>query len=266
MNEPMGYQVIKFILVMLLFSLDVTAQKTQILTVNEPPASYINNKQQPDGYVVDIVKAIQKNIGDESPISFVPEARALNITGSEPNVILFSISRTNSREQRYKWLGKVMTKRWEVFTLANSKLTVNSIAELRLIPTLGVVRGDVREEWLVNQNFNNLNSVTQHTQNIEMLWLGRVDAIVYEKQGLIYQLNQLGLDSTQFKSVYTSMEASVYLVMSNKSSPHLIQIWQDGYQQLYDSGQLERISYLWQTKLLYEFNISSEIVDNTLVF
>jgi ABC-type amino acid transport substrate-binding protein len=242
------------------------ATELKILAVDEPPAAYIDVANKQNGYVLEIVKAMQQVLNNNAKILFVPEARALNIMADEPNTLLMSISRTASRELHFKWIAKVMDKKWEVYTLANANITIDSLQQLKSLSSIGVVRGDVREEWLVNENFKNLNSVTLHKQNIQMLELGRVDAIVYEKQGLLYQTNALGIAPEMFKSVFVLNQASVYLVMSKYSSPELVQQWQSAFTTIVQTGELNHISLRWQSILHSQFNIPSYIENNILVF
>lgn len=242
------------------------AQEVKIFAVDEPPAAFINEKHHQDGYVVDIVRAMQHTLNDKTSIIFLPEGRALNILAKEPNSILMSISRTPDREHHYYWIAQVMAKKWQVYTLSDSDIVINTLDDLRSLASIGVVRGDVREEWLINKDFKNLNSVTQHKQNIQMLHLGRVNAIVYEKQGLAYQVNLLGIELSHFKPVFTLNEAPVYIVMSINSSVVQVKKWQHAFDTITANGELQTIAENWQFTLRQEFNISSKIKNNILVF
>ncbi|GAC21015.1 substrate-binding periplasmic protein [Paraglaciecola arctica] len=242
------------------------ANDLKIFAVDEPPASFINEDGAQDGYVIDIIKAIQERLNDKTNIIFLPEGRALNILAKDPNSILMSISRTPPREQHYYWIAQVMSKKWQVYTLTNSEIVIETLDDLRALPSIGVVRGDVREEWLINKGFENLNSVTRHKQNIEKLNLSRVNAIVYEKQGLAYQVNNLGLELSHFKSAFILNEAPVYIVMSIKSSKQQVKKWQNAFEAIKVNGKLQNIAQNWQLVLLQQYNISSEIKNNILVF
>lgn len=270
-NQTKGFFKVELLkhalLAILLFTHGYTSSaELKIYAVDEPPAAYSNVEKKADGYVVEIVRAMQKRLNNNAKILFIPEARALNIMAEEPNTLLLSISRTSSREPNFNWIAKVMEKRWEVYTLVSANIEIESLQDLKLLNSIGVVRGDVREEWLINKSFKNLNSVTQHKQNIQMLELGRVDAIVYEEQGLAYQANALGLKQEAFKSVFILNQSSVYIVMSKNSSSQLVDQWQSAFSQISDSGELFSIALRWQAILLNEFNINAKIVDDILVF
>lgn len=85
-----------------LYSCLCFSQEMRILSVDEPPANYLNEKNEPEGFAVDIINALKKEVGSISEIEFIPEARAINLIRTQPNIILFSISRTPFREKDYR--------------------------------------------------------------------------------------------------------------------------------------------------------------------
>ena len=257
----------KFICCCFLLIATCHAQNFRIITVDEPPASFVNAQGEVDGYVTDIVKLMQKKMGDSSKIEVVPEVRALNVANHTANVLFFSFSRTTGREHNYHWLGLVSKKRWHLFTLQSSPLKVEQLSDLHSIGTIGVVRGDVREEWLKAEGFNNLYSVTQHKQSVQLLLKKRVDAIAYETQGLAYISQSLKLDRGVFKSAYVLNESDVYIAMSKQGTNQaLLAKWQDAFNAIKLSGELLSISLKWQEKILQDYGLTVSVEDDILVF
>ena len=241
-------------------------EKVRIIAVNEPPANFINKTGLADGFVVEIVQAMQTIIGNNINIEFVPEARSLNIVATKPNILFFSLSRTEFREDSYYWIGKVFNKNWQVFAKTDSALIVDSLAGLSEISSIGVVRGDVREEWLVNKKFTNLYSLTHHEQSIQLLLHDRLPAIVYEQQGLDYWCHKLAIDPLKFKAIYTLHQSDVYLVMSKTTPKETVLLWQQAYEKLLLSGQISAISQKWHQSMLNNFNIQSNFDGDFLTF
>lgn len=241
------------------FSVNCQGQSLQVIGVDEPPASYLNDNGQAEGYVVDIVKALLIELKLEANIQISPEARVLNIAKNNANIILFSFSRTAFRENSYHWIGKVLTKKWQVFSLANNDLKIHSLQDLKQVNNVGVVRGDVREEWLINRGFNNLYSVTYPSQNVRLLAKGRLPVIVYEQQGLSFICRKLGIEN-HFKSIFTVHQSDVYLLMSKRTSLAMVNRVTHAFNQLKQNGTLREISERWHTKLalLYPEMLSVE--------
>lgn len=245
--------------------LKITRQKLTLISVNEPPANFINEQGTAAGYVVDIVNAIQKNLGLQNTIYFLPETRALRIAASQPNTIFFSTSRLPSREHKLDWIGLVLKKSWHVYTKADNNLILEQLSDLKHLPSLGVVHGDIREEWLLEQGFTNVHAVTYPEQNIRQLFSNRVAGIVFEEHGLRYLCQYLGLDQTLIKKSYTLKQSDVYITISKHSGINTTQ-WKKAYQAIKNNGTLLAISKHWQKKLMTEYKITSEVSDDILVF
>lgn len=236
-----------------------------VISVVEPPSNYINADNLPDGYVTDIMQALMTEAGQVKVIEFVPEARAMHMMAKQPNIMLFSISRTKHREDKFHWIGHVMSKAWHVYARSDSDLNITSIDDLKKLSSLGVVRGDVREEWLSNQGFANLRSITEHEQNIRLLMKGRVDAIAYEEQGLLFALNKTNFDREMFKSIYQLNESDVYISMSkNGTNEATVKRWQAAFNRIKTNGILENIAKKWQKRMKAEFAIDTQLKEGKL--
>ncbi|TXH97609.1 MAG: transporter substrate-binding domain-containing protein [Rheinheimera sp.] len=237
----------------------------RILTVEEPPASFHDSAGQPDGFVVDIVKALQRQLKDNTLIELLPEGRAMLTAQQEPDVLLFSFSRTAEREALYHWLLPVLQKRWQIYLPAQSRLQLNSLADLRQLNAIGVVRGDVRESYLLQQGFTNLVAVTSHQQNLQMLNSGRVDAIAGDSLELAYQLRQ-SQQATPLKLALTLRSSNVYLMMPKNADAGLVTRWQQAAKALQQSGELEQIAVQWQQRIRQELQINVQRDGHLLLF
>ncbi len=77
----MAYISLIFI-ILLLINPPLAMAQVSIYSGNEPPANYLQADGTQTGYVLEIVQALQKHIGAENEILFVPEARALDLASS----------------------------------------------------------------------------------------------------------------------------------------------------------------------------------------
>jgi polar amino acid transport system substrate-binding protein len=238
----------------------------QILTVIEPPASYINSHGELSGYATDLVLALQKQVQDHSVIQVMPESRALLTAARQPNVLLFGFSRTTEREDKYHWIMPLLRKRWIVYVRHDSQLEINNLNDLRSLDSIGVVRGDVREEWLLAQGFTNLQSSASHAQNLARLRSGRLTAIAYEPQGMQYLLKETGHQMEEFKPLLQFHSSEVWLLMSRQTSSSEVLRWQIAAEQMKLTGQQRAISLMWQQRLLIAEQIQSSIQQDLLQF
>ena len=242
------------------------ANAVRLLAFEEPPSSYRNQNLRPEGYVIDIAKSLMEKTGQAYSIEFVPEARAYKIA-EQTGAVLLGISQTKLRLHRFFWIGKIAEKNWEIYMRKDSPYQVNSISDLKKLTTLGVVRGDVREDFFLQRNFTNLISVTHHEQNIRKLLMDRIDAFAYERQGVLYQAHRLNMDIANIQPVLSINKSSVYIAMPAKSElAPLFETLHKGYVAIKDSGQLLQNSVYWQGRLQQQHGISSQIKDAVLVF
>jgi polar amino acid transport system substrate-binding protein len=237
----------------------------RIITVEEPPASFALPDGQTDGFVVDLVKALQRELNDSTPIELMPEGRAMLTAQQEPNVLLFSFSRTAEREAMYHWLLPVLQKRWQIYLPALSQRQLHSLTDLRKLNAIGVVRGDVRESYLLQQGFTNLVAVTSHQQNLQMLNSGRVDAIAGDSLELAYQIRKHHHTAPP-KLALTLRSSNVYLIMPKQASPQLQQRWQHAISALKQRGELEIIAVHWQQRIAEELQINVQRDGHLLLF
>lgn len=260
----------KYYLVIFLFiSFTALAENLRVLTVMEPPSSYISEQGVPTGYAVDIFNLLVKNTDFENDytIEFVPEARVLNIADQKSNIVFFAFSRTALREDKYHWIGAVATKKWQAYALKHSNIHIDSIEQLKQFPMIGVVRGDVREEWLIDQGFVNLVSVTQHEQNVKLLLMGRLPIIAFENQGLTFITRKLNEDASVIKPIFTLNKANNYIAMSkNQTDMKMVKELKARYLAIKKNGALHALSVKWQSELENTYKIQSEIDGDLLSF
>jgi polar amino acid transport system substrate-binding protein len=244
----------------------VADERLRIITVEEPPASFMLPGGQMDGFVVDVVKALQRQLNDQNPLELMPEGRAMLTAQQESNVLLFSFSRTPERDASFHWLLPVLKKRWQIYLSVQSTLQLNNLADLRQLSSIGVVRGDVRESYLIQLGFTNLVAVTSHQQNLQMLHTGRVQAIIADSLELAYVLRQQSDQYPEPKLAMTLRSSHVYLVMPKAADPGLVEHWQQAAKILQQRGELEQIAVLWQQRIQQELNINVQRDGHLLLF
>lgn len=123
--------------------------------------------------------------------------------------------------------------------------------QLKKVPAIGVTRGDVREEYLIERNFSNLHSVTNHTQNVQLLLLGRLPLIAYEQLGLTSTCLSLRINCADITQVYKLNTASGYIMMSKLpgTDADFLEQLSNAYIEILANGTLENISKNWINKL-----------------
>ena len=252
--------------VLLLGTFQLHAQTARILTVSEPPANFVNLSGEVDGYVTDIVQAMQRLLKDNTRIEVMPEARVLYTVNKYRNVVFYSFSRTDDREYKYHWIKHVLSKQWLIYARADSNIQIDNIEQLKIAPAIGVVIGDIRSIWLKNLGFENLQPVTNHRQNLRRLMADRLSLIATERLTTHYLAHELGLSMDTMKVVFVLNQSDVYIAMSKSSEPELVERWQQAGQVLSLSGEMDKITARWAQRIKGSEGLDVSIQNGVLVF
>ncbi|WP_440906408.1 substrate-binding periplasmic protein (plasmid) [Catenovulum sp. SX2] len=234
--------------------------------MSEPPANFVNLSGEVDGYVTDVVKAMQRKLKDKTQIEVMPEVRVLYTADKYRNVLFFSFSRTEGREHKYHWIKHVLSKQWLVYARRDSMIAINNVEELRAISGIGVVRGDIRSIWLENLGFENLHPVTNHSQNLRRLMADRLPVIATEKLTTHYLAHELGLSMNTLKVVFVLNRSDVYIAMSKGTDTNIVQRWQMAAQEITDTGEMEQIAQAWVKRIKGSEGIEVSLENGVLVF
>lgn len=243
----------------------VAVPVVRLITVDEPPASYKNQHGELDGYAVAVVKALQRELADQQPIELMPEGRALLTAEQDPNVLLFSFSRTPARELLYHWLLPVLQKRWQIVQRVGER-SVSNLTTLCQLSAVAVVRGDVRESYLRERHCRNLVAVGTPQQALAMLQAGRVQALALDSVALAYLLRQQKTARPAVRVSWTFYQSDVYLIMPKQASAALVTRWQQAATSLVRSGELSRLAADWQQQLQRELGIEVQRQGHQLIF
>lgn len=241
------------------------AAELKILTFDEPPTSYVDENGKLSGFAVEIVREIQHRVSNNDPIELLPEMRALIIASAEPNVVLFSFSRTPDRENQYHWITLLIRKPWVFYMKKNTDIVLRDINDAKQLGTIGVARG-IRSTYLETLGFKNLEAVTNNWQNIKKLFAERVQAIYYEPQGMATECQRLGIPFSEFKQVFVTNYSEVYIAMSKGTDPGIVKNWQDAARNMKDDGTFQRIAEKWATYMSEKYDVICNVGIDALNF
>lgn len=229
---------------------DVQFDKLRFVTVNEAPANYINENGEIRGFVVDIIKKLQQQLEIDNPIEVMPEARAMRTLDTEANIVMFSTSRTPERENKYHWLTHVITKRWIFYSNSVSAIEASTIDEVLDTKIIGVIRGDIREQWIKEKGAKFVSTAPNYEQAIEMLLKGRTDLLFFESFGVYTTLQMLGYQKSELKPQFTANTSDVYIVLSKSpESDAMAQVLRTALMDLQASSWYQSHIDKWITQL-----------------
>ena len=234
--------------VILLGSQSSVCEELTILTENLPPLNYVDNSVLV-GPSVEIVKEIQKRVGSLEPIQVYPWSRAYKMALEEKNVILFGMTYTKVRHDKFKWVGPLATKRDILVAKKGSGIMIRAIEDAKKVKQIGTLRDDTRGRLLESYGFTNLEPVSDEQLNAKKLALGRIDLWAYKIPGLRTVCDLAGVDYTQFEEVYHLREIDLMIAFSKKTSDAIVKKWQDAFDELIADGTILQIRKNWNKRL-----------------
>lgn len=232
--------------------------KLNLFTEEFPPLQ-IKVYGAPKGYVVDFAHAVIEDAAQTLPmeinsIHFVPWKRALKKTKESANSLLFSISRTKSREEKYHWIGEISPYEVVIFKHKNGPQTKSDTLQDLLNYRFGVQAGGSFEEYLKNQGVKNLATVTYGRRTIKLLDANRIDFAPIVSQSHFYRMEQYGFDPKDFVPVYKIEELSkkLWLVAGKKTPIEVVKALQNSHKKLMRQDLLGQMiaSYHPESKIM----------------
>lgn len=224
------------------------AADLNIITENAPPLNYTEDGTDTGkltGQAVDIVREIQKRLGDGAPIEVLPWARGYSLVQSGPGVMLFSTTRTEAREALFQWVGPVGTKEWVFLAKKGSPVQVASLEDAKKVGSIGVYQNDVREQFLKEQGFTNLDSANNPDTILKKMVLGRNDLWLADKHAFIELAKNQGIDPGELVPVFTVKKTDLYMAFSRDVPADVVGKWTEALEAMKTDGTYAAILKKW---------------------
>lgn len=223
------------------------SSELRILTENLPPLNYIKDGVLV-GPAVDIVKEIQKRVGSHEQIKIYPWARAYQMALRLENIILFGMTRTSERENKFKWIGPIARKRDILVARKESGIKILSLEDAKKVKQIGAIRGDAKEIYLKSMGFTNIVPTHDELKNIQKLMHDRIDLWVYKQPGLKTICDLAGIDINELEEVFNLREFDISIAFSKKTPEPTILKWHKAFNEMSTDGTIEKIRTRWKVE------------------
>jgi polar amino acid transport system substrate-binding protein len=223
-----------------------TVDDLTILTEEYPPFNFTVDASR-QGIATDALIEMLKLSGSNqtrADIGFQPWARAYNLAVNHENVLLFSTTRTEAREELFKWVGPILKSKFVLFARKDAELKISSISEINERKLrVGVVLHDVGEQMLLSQGLekSRLYRYNHGTHMVKMLHNNRIDLLAYGQIATRWFLLDQGYDPTDFEEVYFLQKSDYYYALNSKTDDRIVEQLQTAFDQIRDSGKLDEI-------------------------
>ncbi|MDO6526122.1 substrate-binding periplasmic protein [Motilimonas sp. 1_MG-2023] len=200
--------------------------KIDFYTEHFPPFA-IDDQFEILGESVDLVRKMQRLLGQPDTIRIKPWARAYQKVLREPNSALFLTARTPAREALFKWVGPLTRDR---VSLCQHKSDQNKYDDINLLDKdihIAVTRGYPEQAALEKLGFNHIKLTNTPNSTINQLLKKRVTLISCSPKTLWDLLIQNATPTDEIHLTNIDLyEVELYIAFNHQTLDKTIHAWQ----------------------------------------
>ena len=155
-------------------------QHITVFTEHLPPYQIQDKEGKLSGLTIDIFNELIQITGDIPKIQIMPWARAFRDVQTTPNSLIFSMTRTPEREDKFLWVGDILEFHpyfWGLRERFNNKsFSFNEIKQY----IISIVRNSSGYSFLQSHKFPKIYPTVYEEQVIKMIYKGRADFLCQE--------------------------------------------------------------------------------------
>jgi ABC-type amino acid transport substrate-binding protein len=179
-----------------------------ILTEQYPPFNYMEDGAL-KGLSYDLLALMLADLDQTellSRIELVPWSRGYQLVQYQPNTLLFSMVRTEKRENLVAWVGPILTNYAACIgkTELSGEFAARPRAESLRGKTVGVIRKDVVDQLVhADADFSQarIEVIDYPSQAVELLEHDRLDLWCYTKEAVQFYFNQKGVALSNYTTL-----------------------------------------------------------------
>ncbi|MFP4333224.1 MAG: substrate-binding periplasmic protein [Campylobacterales bacterium] len=218
------------------------ATSLTIYTEENPPWNYKKDGKL-QGVVTEVVKLIQKDIGNSDPIQLVPWTRGYKETLQKPNHILFATSRLPQREELFHWVGPVIVSESYLYKHKSNREKIKTFEDAKKVSLIDA--GSVKNAGymtLKEKGFENLSDLSKDFGSLKRLQSGRVDLVALGNYNFVFKAALSGLDADDFVNTGIKVnENSLYIAISKGTDKAIVQKWQNSFEKIKKSKVIDTL-------------------------
>jgi polar amino acid transport system substrate-binding protein len=226
-----------------LLALGAHAQPVRAVTEDAPPYTFMAGSKV-TGIATEVLEKTLQLAGiPDYRVNLYPWARAYDMALKEPNVLIFLIARTPARENQFQWVGEFMQMRYHLYKLRDRpNITASQLDSARSY-VIGVIRDDVRQQYLQRQGFSRLVVSAQANDNFAKLLSHQVEMVPLTDAETAPLCRSAHFDCAGLEKVLTldDMTTGLYMAYSKVTPESLVNQTRAAFEQLRANGTVRRI-------------------------
>lgn len=235
------------LLILMLFSVDALSKDNIKVYVEDLPPNVIINGDSTKGRAIEIIKELEIATDLTFELIRAPWARAYYEGITKPNIMFTGLVRIPKREDHFVWLYQLTEDDHPfIWTLKNNE-AINYKSGVYAFTRSDQKLSQFRY-FAEKEDFKpSLHIVTSRDQAMKMLFAKRVDLIVGSEHYIKRRAIQLALNPDNLRKVKEiDIESnSLFIALSNKTPIDIVNKIKTGFDELKNSGKLNKINLRW---------------------
>jgi len=219
----------------------------RILTEDFPPLSFKDQNGIAQGSSTDMVRELMRRTNMSAQIEMMNWGEAYSLTQKGPTTLLYSTGRTPEREHLFKWVGPIGSWSLTLYARADSNQTVPALAAAKSAGKICVVGNDARHEFLLQNNFTNLVTVSEDTECAKQVAWGEADLWMGSGTSFSVVVAKAGLKASDFKPVLAAGVNDIYIAFSPDTPDAVVSAWQSNLNEMKRDGSFNAIAGTYDT-------------------
>ena len=200
------------------------------------------------GLSIDVLEAILKQMKSKQnkfDVELLPWSQAYSTAQKTKNSMLFSTTRTKSREKLFKWVGPITKTMIGVIALKVKNIVINRESDLgkyrigAIVKDIGAIL--LSEKKVPKQNIYSIDGLNSIATNFYKLERDKIDMFAIETKVAKYSADLNGFDSDDYEVVYILEDNSLYFAFNKLTSDATIQKWQKALNTIKSNGIYDKI-------------------------
>lgn len=221
----------------------------KIYTEHYPPYNMRDENGKLAGSSVEVLEAVLKELKStqtiQKDVKLRSWAKSYKVAQKVKNAMVFSTTRTKSRENLFKWVGPIATATVGIVALKSKNIVIDKVSDFSNY-RIGAVLDDVGETLLLDKGVdeNNIQYVKgEDAINISFIKMqkNRIDMFAYNLNVAFANAKMAGFDTSRYEIIYTLKVGQQYFAFNKDTDDSVILAWQRALDRIKKNGIYKKI-------------------------
>ena len=213
----------------------------RIITEESPPFNFAGADGKAAGVATDVVQGILTRLNQTAVIEILPWSEGYAFARAGPRVALYSTARTAERENLFKWVGPIASNDFTFYGKNGTRLNINSLEAAKKAGRIGVVKDDVRYQFLQENRFTNITPCGSNAGCLRDLMAGTTDLWLGSSMNAAEIARSTGIDLSAVRALYEVRTVPLYIAFSPDTPDAVITRWQGALDTMKRDGTFEAL-------------------------